>query len=174
MTGDKLVRGLCLRRTMTQIKCSYLGHKIRSLRNRVESRASERSMMEHPPALIETVNFGEERWNCAPESRSIGRWESDSSLQDESQCRPPRRPNKHRSNGPDHSRCCGCNSDPRWIDRSIINSSSASCPLMPVRRKSFMEYRIDCPNASSLFQRSYHSHKSFGIERPKIRAAYSA
>lgn len=132
------------------------------------------SMMEHPPILVEAVNFGEERWKCAPETRSIGRWESDSSLQDESQYRPPRRPSKHRSFGPDHSKCCGCNDDPRWIDRSCINNSSASCPLMPIRRKSFMEYKIDCSKANSIFQRSHQSHMSLGMERPKIRAAYSA
>jgi hypothetical protein len=135
----------------------------------------KRIMMEHPSAFhVEVVNFGEERWKCAPESRSIGRWESDSSLQDESQCRPPRRPNKHRFEVPDHSACCGCDDDPRWIERSCGNNSSVSCPLMPKRRKSFMEYKTDYSNADSIFQKSHHSHRFLGMERPKIRAAYSA
>jgi hypothetical protein len=115
-----------------------------------------------------------DRWKSFPGLRTSGRWASDSwsSLHDESQIRPPRRPIHHEDTPNSHAAQLS-NEDFRWSDKSCTQSSSSSRLAKPIRRKSLNIQDIDFTKAN-INACYHHSHGNLRSQRPKITAAYSA
>jgi hypothetical protein len=121
---------------------------------------------------MSSVVIEDNRWSSSSKLRSPGRWLSDSSLSvnDKSQIRPPRRPNK------DHDEL-QIKEDFRWKDNTSCDFAASHVPTKPIRRKSIGLTADDFQDICSPLSYSQVSRAS-NIQRspqaPNITTASSA